>query len=78
MKILNTDTNSPTKNICIYLTSAEALQMLGYLEQLVAEPDEHYHLNDEDFEREISLVIYNPNDLSGFDARSKRLIENDE
>lgn len=78
MKILNTDTNSPTKNISIYLTSAEALQMLGYLEQLVAEPNEHYHLNDESFEREITLVVYNPDNLSGFDTRSKRLIEHDE
>jgi len=53
--------------------------MLGYLEQLLAEPDQHHaHLDDEDFTREVTLAVYTDQNLSEFDARSRDLIEKDQ
>ena len=76
MRILNSASDQPLLDIVIYLTPAEAIQMQGYLEQLLAEPDQHHaHLNDEDFTREVTLAVYTDQNLPEFDARSRKLIE---
>jgi len=78
MRVLNGDTDTSVKSISIYLTMSEAKQMLGYLEQLVDDSyNDHFHLNDDSYEHEITLVAYNQSDLTAFDARSKVLIEQD-
>ena len=75
MRILNYADDTPLDDICVYLTRAEAKVMLGYLEQLLAEPDEsHHHLNDDNYEREITLTVYDANSLDQYDERSKKLI----
>jgi hypothetical protein len=49
---------------------------MGYLEQLLAEPDQHhFHLNDDSYEREITLTVYDSAHLNDYDARSKKLIQ---
>ena len=76
MRILNSATDQPLSNIVIYLTPAEATQMLGYLEQLLAEPDQHHaHMNDEDFIHEVTLAVYTDQNLSEFNVRSRELIQ---
>jgi hypothetical protein len=76
MRILNYAEGAPLDNICVYLTSAEATQMIEYLEQLLAEPDQHhFHLNDDEYQREIRLTVYDPAHLNQYDARSKKLIQ---
>lgn len=68
--------SAPLRNITVYLTPAEATQMIGYLEQLLAEPDQHhFHLNDDEYRREITLTVYQADDLEHYDERSKKLIE---
>ena len=75
MRILNYANDAPLDNICVYLTRAEAQAMVGYLEQLIAEPEEgHRHLNDDGYEREITLVVYDAGNLDQYDERSKALI----
>ena len=74
MRILNYADDAPLDNICVYLTRAEAKVMLGYLEQLLAESGSHFHLNDESYEREITLTVYDPDRLDQYDGRSKKLI----
>lgn len=79
MRILNGATDQPLSDIVIYLTPAEATQMLGYLEQLLAEPDQHHaHLDDENFTHEVTLAVYTDQNLSEFDVRSRKLIEEGE
>ncbi len=78
MRLLNNGTDASLKNITIYLTKSEARQMIGYLEQIIDEPNQHFHLDDEMFEHEVTLVVYQENNLASFDARSKRLIDKDE
>jgi hypothetical protein len=75
MRILDIDSNRALTNVCIYLTPSEAKEMLGYLEQLVNEPDsQHIHQNDRDYEREITVAVYTDDNLNQFDERSRRLI----
>jgi hypothetical protein len=75
MRILDVSTDNKLQNICVYLTPAEAKQMLGYLEDLIAGKIEHHaHLNDDSFDHEITLAIYTMDNLDEFDERSKRLI----
>ena len=76
MRILNQTDDAPLDNICVYLTRAEAQAMVGYLEQLIAEPEEgHCHLNDDGYEREITLAVYDVDSLDQYDERSKTLIQ---
>ncbi len=74
MRILNLNDSTPLSNITVYLTPAEATQMIGYLEQLSAERGEHFHLNDDVYQREITLTVYQEEHLDGYDERSKKLI----
>jgi hypothetical protein len=76
MRILDADNNKALKNINLYLTIEEAKEMLGDLENLIRNHDknEHTHINDSEYEREIRLMLYNINKLDGFDERSKKLI----
>lgn len=75
MRILNQADALPLNSITLYLTPAEAQQAIGYLEQMLAEPNQHhFHLNDDEYQREITLTVYQPDDLSQFDERSRKLI----
>lgn len=76
MRILNLNDDLPLSNITVYLTPAEATQMVGYLEQLLAEPEQHHaHLNDDEYQREITLTVYQTGNLEHYDERSKKLIQ---
>lgn len=49
--------------------------MIGYLEQLVEnQEDHHFHLNDDEYQREITLTVYQAEHLDEYDERSKKLI----
>jgi hypothetical protein len=80
MRILDTDHNKAIKNLNLYLTIDEAKEMLSDLKNLINKygNNEHTHINDAEYEREIRLVIYNINNLNGFDVRSKKLITDGE
>jgi hypothetical protein len=47
------------------------------LEELVAGEvqNEHYHLNNDDYSKEITVALYENDNLSGFSDRYKLLIE---
>lgn len=76
MRILDADNNKAINNLNLYLTMEEAKEMLGDLENLINNygKNEHTHINDAEYEREIRLVLYNMNNLNSFDERSKKLI----
>ncbi len=49
--------------------------MIGCLEQLVEnQEDHHFHLNDDEYQREITLTVYQAEHLDEYDERSKKLI----
>jgi len=80
MRIFDVDNNKAIKNMILYLTIEEAEEILGDLENLIKRnrSNEHTHINDAEYKREIRLVIYDRNNLNGFDERSKRLINDNE
>lgn len=78
MRILDNETNRAISNISVFLTPEEAREMIGYLEQLLEDPQLHHaHLNDEKYEREITLAVYSEKNMNEFDDRSRKLILED-
>ncbi len=56
----------------------EARELIGYLEGLLNHPEHHHtHLNDSDYQREITVALYTGDNLPAFDERSKRLLIED-
>ena len=79
MRILDNANVRPIKQITLYLTMDEAKSLYNQLDKLISKPKIHHiHVEDESFEREITVAIYTDSNISEFDERSRRLIEKDE
>jgi len=80
MRILDTKNDKALKNICIYLTKVEAQELLDDITAMLEtdEKDYHVHVNDLQYVHELTLAIYDEEDVSLFDERSKKLIQIDE
>ena len=79
MRLLDVDNDLALKNVILYLSINEAKEILDALLQLVNEhgKKEHFHINDSEYEHEVTLALYDTNNLDGFDERSKALIRHD-
>ena len=79
MRILDEKTNNSISNLTILLEKDEAVQLIGYLEDLILEktPNEHCHLNNADYSKEITIALYEKYNVEGFSDRYKSLIMND-
>jgi len=81
MRILNQDDDKSTKNILILLTPSEAAELRDDLESLLHqnENNQHTHINDIEYSREITIAIYRDSEnIDQFDERTQRLILMDE
>ena len=75
MRILDEVTDQSLSAIAIYLTTSEAEELRDSLEQLLKNwESRHEHVSSSDYKRQITVCIYDPENLEGFDERSKRLI----
>jgi len=79
MRILNNENEGPLKDITLFLTKEEATELKDDLEKLIKNigNNEHVHINDKEYVRELTVTLYNPNNLNHFDERSKKLILED-
>ena len=78
MRILNDELDKKLDNVSVFLTKVEILQLRGYLNQLLDNPKlQHVHLSSEDYQKEITICIYDENDLEGFHPRAIKLIKED-
>jgi GGDEF domain-containing protein len=78
MRILDEDLNKPLDKVLLYLTISEASELKESLENLINRPlNNHAHITNEDFEKELTVCIYDVDNLKGFNARSIDLIVND-
>ena len=78
MRILDDQNNKKLDRVGLYLTRDEAIQLKGYLEQLLSDPDMHHaHLSSDDYQKDVTVSIYDQTNLRGFDDRSKKLIRED-
>ncbi len=76
MRILDEDNDKPIKTALVLLTPKEAREFRDALEQVLERPDNnHVHIPDSTYEREITIAIYTPDNLKHFNERVKMLIE---
>ncbi|CUI18116.1 conserved hypothetical protein (plasmid) [Candidatus Protochlamydia naegleriophila] len=79
MRILDQETDQSLNNIILYLTSQEAQELRDSLEDVINKPlNNHSHIPSNDFEKEITVCIYDENNLKGFNERSINIILNDQ
>lgn len=79
MKILNEESNKKIDHITICLTREEAKELASDLKQLLENKELHHtHLSSEDYQKEITICIYDANNLKGFHPRVIKLIQDDE
>lgn len=80
MKIFDVKNKHELTDIGIYLTFEEAKHMSDSLENLIKgfkKKATHSHFNDANYEKEITLIIYDRDELSGLDEASIQLIKDD-
>ncbi len=80
MYILDDESNKKLNCITIILTKSEIQQMLGYAKQLLENfpSSDHYHLSSEDYQKEITICMYDPKNIGNFNPRIQKLIREDE
>lgn len=75
MRIYDEDSKRSLTSVCLYLTPAEARRLARYAEELATDPSGHHsHINDSSSKREITIAVYTKENLSQFDAESKKLL----
>jgi hypothetical protein len=62
----------------LYLRPAEAQELKGAIDQLLSNRKLHHlHVSADDYQKEITVSLYDETDLSGYDERSRILILED-
>ncbi len=80
MRILDESSDQSLSNVILYFTLAEAGTMRNALDSLLAEPvTNHVHVSQEDYQKEVTVCIYDADLLADddFNERSLRLIRED-
>lgn len=78
MRILNDESDKKLDNISIFLTKEEIVQLRGYLNQLLDNPKlQHCHLSSADYQKEITICLYDEKNLENLNQRSIKLIKED-
>lgn len=79
MRLLSQDDDKPLHRILVFLTKTEALELRDSVDVLLKDSTaRHEHISSEDYRKELTVCIYDPNNLESFDDRSRRVIVNDE
>lgn len=78
MRILDQDNDKKLDNILLFFTEQEASEMRDSLNILLSEKSGHHHINNEDYQKEITVCMYEENNLDNFHPRCKKLILEDE
>lgn len=80
MRILNEDNDKVVNNVLLLLTKQEAIQFVSDLNDLINDDDmdNHHHINNDDYSKEITIALYDENNISDFfSERCKKLIQYD-
>ncbi len=79
MRILDLDSDKSLSDVILYLTDLEAIELRNYLNHIIEKPlNNHSHLSTDDYQKELTICIYDTNNLEGFNKRSIDLIINDQ
>ncbi|GAA0338156.1 hypothetical protein GCM10008967_30550 [Bacillus carboniphilus] len=77
MRLFDEDNENVINNVSIFLTIDEAREMIDTLEGLLKSFENkpnHGHLNDETYQHEITISLYDDKNLDGLNERAKKLI----
>lgn len=80
MRISDDVSDKKLDRITIFLTESEALQLESYLKQFLEKPKGkgfHFHLSSEDYEKEITVCIYDQKNINALHSRAQKLIHDD-
>ena len=79
MRILNSDFDTAIKNVILYLKPEEAKELYDSLGVLLKNNNfsEHIHINDVDFEHEVTMLLYDEKQMDSLNERSKKIIIED-
>ncbi len=79
MRLLNEDTDSAFSRLTLLLTKAEASELRDSLEAILNSDAvaRHEHVPSEDFQKEVTISIYDESDISRFHERAQELIRAD-
>ncbi len=78
MRILDDESDKKLDTVSIFLTKEEAIQLQSYLSQLLNNPKlQHSHLSSTDYQKEITICLYDEQNLGDLNPRSIRLIKED-
>ena len=77
MRIYDEKNKKPLKLILIMQTPSEVHELIGSLQSLDIK-NEHIHVDDENYKREITIGLYTPQNLQNFNDEVIRLIQEDE
>ena len=79
MRILDDVSNKKLDRITIFLTKEEAGFLQKYLKQIIDNPiQDHAHLSSSDYQKEITICVYDNRSIDKFGLRAKKLILEDE
>jgi hypothetical protein len=79
MRILDEDSDLALRHIVVLLTNKEAIELRDDLTRIIAQNNslEHVHIDDMEYEHEVTLSLYKEGHLSCFHERIKKLIRED-
>lgn len=79
MRILDESTEFSLSKLTVFLTKAEAGQLRDAVDALLQRGGRgHEHVDSEDFTKEITVAVYDVDDISQFCERAQHLILHDE
>ena len=78
MRILDQDRDKSVNRITLYLLRSEAEELKDSLESLLRpEGGHHEHVSSSDYSKEVTVTVYDADNVSSFDGRSRELIDED-
>ena len=76
MRIYDPKTKRVLENVTLFLTPEEAGELGQSALDLAKSPKKHHHhVSDAEFKREITIAVYTPENIAGFDAEARRIID---
>ena len=78
MRIVNLKEKQTLDSLSIFFTKDEARQLISYLEVLIEDSSrQHSHLSSDDYQKEITLWIYDKKNFNELPPKVQKLIQED-
>lgn len=78
MRILDKTSGKLINSVVLMLTPLEAKELIDSIKSLNQSISDHVHVDDEDFKRDITVLIYTTENIMHFSKEIKEIILNDD